>query len=53
MPWLAVAVYVLAPAAEEPIPTERAANSDSTFIYSQFSSLPLFTKAPKSSTIWV
>src|SRR3954467_12272375 len=53
MPWLAVAVYVRAPAAEAPMQTDIAANSDSTLMYSHGASAPVFTSEDSPSTMWV
>src|SRR5512143_1883783 len=52
-PWLAVAVYARAPAAEAPIATDIATNSDSTLMYSQGVSLPECTIRPSASTMCV
>ena len=52
-PWLLVAVYVRAPAAEAPIATDSAANSDSTLMNSQPASAPDFTISPTPSTMCV
>ena len=52
-PWLAVAVYALAPVAEAPMHTDMAANSDSTLMNSQCASSPDFTSAPIPSMMWV
>ncbi len=52
-PWLAVAVYARAPAAEAPIATESAANSDSTLMNSHGASSPERTIAPTASMMWV
>ena len=52
-PWLAVAVYALAPVAEAPMHTDIAANSDSTLMNSQCASSPDFTSAPIPSMMWV
>src|SRR5215831_9112538 len=52
-PWLLVAVYVRTPAAEAPIATDSAANSDSTLMYSQFAISPAFTISPRPSTMCV
>ncbi len=52
-PWLDVAVYVRAPAAEEPIATDSAANSDSTLMNAQSLSVPSFTISPTPSTMCV
>src|SRR5512132_2896750 len=52
-PWLDVAVYVRAPAAEAPIATDSAANSDSTLMYSQPLSSPPLTSSPSASTMCV
>src|SRR5579862_3911721 len=52
-PWLAVAVYALAPVALAPIATDIAANSDSTLTNSQRSSRPDFTSADSPSTMCV
>src|SRR5215475_1071914 len=52
-PWLLVAVYVRALAADAPIATDNAANSDSTLMNSQFASSPAFTISPKPSTMCV
>src|SRR6516225_10384655 len=52
-PWLAVAVYARAPAAEAPIATLIAANSLSTLMNSHGASRPLFTSSPSPSTMCV
>src|SRR5574344_2532332 len=52
-PCEAVAVYVLAPPTSEPIATEIALNSDSTFRNSQSFSVHVFTNLHKFSTMWV
>src|SRR5215470_8694498 len=52
-PWLAVAVYARAPAADAPIATDSAANSDSTLMNSQFASSPDLTISPRPSTMCV
>src|SRR6266700_1653358 len=52
-PWLDVAVYVRAPAAEAPMATESAANSDSTLMNSHPPSSPPFTNSPSPSTMCV
>src|ERR671933_1404526 len=52
-PWLAVAVYARAPAAEAPIATDIAENSDSTLMYSHGASSPPFTSADSASTMCV
>src|SRR4029079_18491077 len=52
-PWLLVAVYVRTPAADAPIATDKAANSDSTLMNSQPPSSPDFTISPKPSTMCV
>jgi hypothetical protein len=44
---------VRAPAAEEPMATDMAANSDSTLMNSQSLSSPDFTISPMPSTMWV
>ena len=41
------------PAADEPMPTDSAANSLSTLMNSQFFSSPDFTSSPQASTMWV
>ena len=46
-PWLAVAVKARAPAAEAPMATDIAANSDSTLMNSQGDSSPVFTSSPE------
>src|SRR3954469_11066355 len=53
MPWLAVAVYVRAPAAEAPMQTDIAANSDSTLMYSHGASAPVLTSEDSPSTMCV
>src|ERR1700693_144827 len=52
-PWLDVAVYVRAPAAEAPLAPESAANSDSTLMNSHPPSSPAFTNSPSPSTMCV
>src|SRR3982751_1060686 len=52
-PWLAVAVYVRAPAAEAPMHTDMAANSGSTLRNSHGASAPVFTSADRPSTMCV
>src|SRR3954447_2072162 len=52
-PWLAVAVYARAPAADAPIATDIAENSDSTLMYSHGASAPSFTSADSASTMCV
>src|SRR4029079_843301 len=52
-PWLLVAVYVRTPAADAPIATDKAANSDSTLMNSQPPSSPDFTISPRPSTMCV
>src|SRR5262245_52498522 len=52
-PWLAVAVNVRAPAAEAPMQTDIAPNSDSTLRYSHGASAPVFTKDDRPSTMCV
>src|ERR1022692_2124176 len=52
-PWLAVAVNDRAPAAEAPMATDIAANSDSTLMNSQGESSPFFTISPSASMMWV
>src|SRR6478735_9489802 len=52
-PWLAVAVYARAPAAEAPIAADIAANSDSTRRYSHGASSPVRTMSESASTMWV
>ena len=52
-PWLLVAVYVRTPAADAPIATDSAANSDSTLMNSQLASSPVFTISPSASTMCV
>src|SRR5215207_7659580 len=52
-PWLAVAVYVRAPAAEAPMHTDIAPNSLSTLRNSQVPSSPAFTICESPSTMWV
>src|SRR5262245_52283881 len=52
-PWLAVAVNVRAPAAEAPMQTDMAPNSDSTLRYSHGASAPVFTSADRPSTMCV
>src|SRR6516225_11642562 len=52
-PWLEVAVYVRTPAADAPIATESAANSDSTLMNSQLARSPAFTISPRPSTMCV
>jgi hypothetical protein len=52
-PWLAVAVYERAPAADAPIATDIAANSDSTLMNSHGASLPALTIRPSPSTMCV
>src|ERR1700747_3117653 len=49
-PWLAVAVYARAPAAEAPIATDMAANSDSTLMNSHGDSSPVLTNSESAST---
>src|SRR5487761_1964286 len=52
-PWLAVAVYARAPAADAPIETDMAANSDSTLMNSHGARSPLFTSSPIASMMCV
>ena len=52
-PWLAVAVYVRAPAAEAPMQADIAPNSLSTLRNSQVPSSPAFTICDRPSTMWV
>src|SRR5450756_2185245 len=52
-PWLDVAMYDRAPAAEAPIATDIAANSDSTLMNSQPARVPAFTIRLRPSTMWV
>src|SRR5215207_3809518 len=52
-PWLAVAVYVRAPAAEAPMHTDIAPNSLSTLRNSHEPSSPAFTICESPSTMWV
>ena len=52
-PWLAVAVKARAPAAEAPMATDIAANSDSTLTNSHGVSSPFFTSSPSASMMWV
>ena len=52
-PCEAVAVYVRAPVAEEPMATLIAANSDSTLMNSQSVSSSDLTISPRPSTMWV
>ncbi len=52
-PWLAVAVKARAPAAEAPMATDIAANSDSTLMNSQGDNSPDFTSCPSPSMMWV
>src|SRR3954447_17334945 len=52
-PWLAVAVYVREPAAEAPMQTDIAENSDSTLMYSHGASVPSCTRAESPSTMCV
>src|SRR5215470_10669965 len=52
-PWLAVAVNARAPAADAPIATDMAANSDSTLMNSHGASSPDFTSRLSASTMWV
>src|SRR5664280_2395466 len=52
-PWLAVAVKARAPAAEAPIATDIAANSDSTLMNSHGERVPAFTIAPIASMMCV
>ena len=52
-PWLAVAVYARAPAAEAPIAADIAENSDSTLRYSHGASSPVRTRSERFSTMWV
>ena len=52
-PWLAVAVKARAPAAEAPMATDMAANSDSTLMNSHGDSSPDFTISPSASMMWV
>ena len=52
-PWLAVAVKARAPAAEAPMATDIAANSDSTLMNSHGDSSPVFTSSPSASMMWV
>src|ERR1035441_1556966 len=52
-PWLAVAVKARAPAAEAPIETDIAANSDSTLMNSHGERVPAFTIAPIASMMCV
>src|SRR5881394_2212021 len=52
-PWLAVAVYARAPAADAPIATLIAANSLSTLMKSHGASVPSFTSSPSPSTMCV
>src|SRR5262245_17300971 len=49
-PWLAVAVYARAPAADAPMATDMAANSDSTLTNSHGASAPDFTISDSPST---
>ena len=48
-----MAVKARAPAAEAPIATDIAANSDSTLMNSQGDSSPVFTSSPRASMMWV
>src|SRR6187397_2650871 len=52
-PWLAVAVYVRAPAAEAPMHADIAPNSLSTLRNSHEPSSPAFTIWESPSTMWV
>src|SRR5215217_1183010 len=52
-PWLAVAVYARAPAADAPMATDIAANSDSTLMNSHCAGLPSATSAESVSTMCV
>src|SRR5205809_671685 len=52
-PWLAVAVYVRAPAADAPMHADIAANSLSTLRNSQEPSPPVFTICERPSTMCV
>ena len=48
-----MAVKARAPAAEAPMATDIAANSDSTLMNSQGDSSPVFTSSPSASMMWV
>ncbi len=52
-PWLEVAVKARAPAAEAPMATDMAANSDSTLMNSQGDRSPAFTRDPRASMMCV
>jgi len=52
-PWLAVAAYARAPAADAPMATDIAANSDSTLMNSHGVRRPDFTSRLSASTMWV
>ncbi|EXI73929.1 MAG: hypothetical protein AW07_02067 [Candidatus Accumulibacter sp. SK-11] len=52
-PCEAVAVYVRAPVADEPMATLMAANSDSTLMNSQLATSPALTISPRPSTMCV
>src|SRR5262252_5549827 len=52
-PWLAVAVYVRTPAADAPIASDIAPNSDSAVTYSQGARVPAATISASASTMWV
>ena len=48
-----MAVKARAPAAEAPMATDIAANSDSTLMNSHGESSPVFTISPSASMMWV